>query len=314
MERSNEGDGHARRYGTTALDERIGAGPISWGVCEVPGWGTMLPADRVLEEMASLGIRATELGAPGFLPHDAESLIEVLDRHAVRLIGGFVPLVLHDADLREATLRSAAETAALFAAAGGTMFVSTAVADDDWGPRIPLSDAQWDHLIGMLADLDELCGDLNLIHVLHPHAGTVVQMRDEVRRVLDRSDVLWCLDTGHLVIGGYDPVEFASDASGRVGHVHLKDVNGDLARQVAGDELSLIDAVRAGLFGPLGQGDAPIAATVELLERDRYHGWYVLEQDTDLGELSPQPGEGPISDVRQSIDYLRGVLADQRAG
>jgi inosose dehydratase len=268
----------------------------------------------VLAEMVSLGIRATELGAPGFLPRDPEALTAILQRHGVQLIGGFVPLVMHERDQRGATLRAAAETAALFAAAGATTFVSAAVVDEDWGPRIDLTDSQWDHLIGMLADLDELCGDINLTHVLHPHAGTLVQMRDEVRRVLDRCDVHWCLDTGHLAIGGYDPVDFASDASGRIGHVHLKDVRADLARQVGHDEVGLIDAVRAGLFGPLGQGDAPIAATVELLERDRYHGWYVLEQDTDLGDASPGPGEGPISDVRQSIDYLRGVLTGQPAG
>ena len=50
------------------LTDRIGIGPISWGVCEVPGWGVMLDADRVLAEMVSLGIDASELGAPGFLP------------------------------------------------------------------------------------------------------------------------------------------------------------------------------------------------------------------------------------------------------
>ena len=46
---------------------RIASAPISWGVCEVPGWGARLPTERVLTEMAGLGMRATELGAPGFL-------------------------------------------------------------------------------------------------------------------------------------------------------------------------------------------------------------------------------------------------------
>ena len=53
---------------------RLVAAPISWGICEVPGWGRMLDAERVLGEMASLGITATELGAPGFLPDDAAAL------------------------------------------------------------------------------------------------------------------------------------------------------------------------------------------------------------------------------------------------
>ncbi len=60
------------------LDGRVAAAPISWGVCEVPGWGAMLPAERVLPEMRSLGLSATELGAPGFLPDDVEELRAVL--------------------------------------------------------------------------------------------------------------------------------------------------------------------------------------------------------------------------------------------
>ena len=55
--------------------------PISWGVCEVPGWGLMLPPERVLSEMASLGLHATELGPIDYLPLDAGALRALLDRH-----------------------------------------------------------------------------------------------------------------------------------------------------------------------------------------------------------------------------------------
>ena len=52
---------------------RVASAPISWGICEVPGWGAMLPTPRVLSEMSGLGLTATELGAPGFhslvVPH-----------------------------------------------------------------------------------------------------------------------------------------------------------------------------------------------------------------------------------------------------
>ncbi len=121
--------------------------------------------------------------------------------------------------------------------------------------------------------------------------------------MLDAATVHWCLDTGHLLVGGYDPAEFAADASGRVAHVHLKDVRADLADAYRRHELSMVSAVRAGLFCPLGRGDAPIAATVDRLESDGYDGWYVLEQDTDLGPTVPV-GAGPVDDVRVSVDFL----------
>src|SRR5512144_2240475 len=86
---------------------RVAGAPISWGVCEVPGWGHVLPVDQVLGEMAALGLRTTELGPPGFLPDDPEQLRGVLGAHGLSLIGGFLAVVLHDAAQVEATLAEA---------------------------------------------------------------------------------------------------------------------------------------------------------------------------------------------------------------
>jgi inosose dehydratase len=284
--------------------DRIGAAPITWGVCEVPGWGVMLPADRVLGEMRALGITATELGAPGFLPEDSEALGELLAQHGMRMIGGFVPVVLHDPEQRAATLAGAAHTAKLFAGLGATMFVTAVVVDAGWSPRRELSTAQWEHLVGMLDELDSLCAEHGLIQALHPHVGTLVETAADVETVLARSEVRWCLDTGHLFIGGYDPARFAADAAGRIAHVHLKDVDGDVAARVRRGELSIQDGVGEGLFCPLGAGDAPILQTVDALAGAGYGGWYVLEQDADLGANEPPPGMGPIEAARASLDYL----------
>jgi inosose dehydratase len=285
--------------------ERIGGAPITWGVCEVPGWGVMLTADRVLGEMRSLGIGATELGAPGFLPRDPNELRRVLDRHGMQLIGGFVPVVLHDRERRASTIAEAQATAELFAAAGATMFVSAVVVDEAWAPRFDLSTSQWDHVVDMLAELDELCAGHGLTHVLHPHVGTLVETAADVTTVLERSDVRWCLDTGHLFIGGYDPAQFAADAGGRVAHVHLKDVRGDVVERVRRGELTIRAGVETGLFCPLGAGDVPIQATIGVLEAAGYAGWYVLEQDADLGATEPPAGSGPIEDARASVEFLR---------
>ena len=35
---------------------KIAGAPISWGVCEVPGWGYQLSPRRVLAEMSEVGL------------------------------------------------------------------------------------------------------------------------------------------------------------------------------------------------------------------------------------------------------------------
>src|SRR5918996_6038857 len=73
---------------------RLAGAPISWGVCEVPGWGRQLQPERVLREMASLGLAATELGPVGYLSLDANHVRALLDRFGLRLAAGVLPVVL----------------------------------------------------------------------------------------------------------------------------------------------------------------------------------------------------------------------------
>src|SRR6266545_4932743 len=105
---------------------RLAGAPISWGVCEVPGWGRQLPPGRVLGEMASLGLRATELGAAGWLPDDPDRVGALLAEHGLELVGGFVPLVLHEPDFAPA-IAEAERSARLLAACGADVFVGAIV-------------------------------------------------------------------------------------------------------------------------------------------------------------------------------------------
>src|SRR6201995_6077719 len=79
----------------TTPSGKIAGAPISWGVCEVPGWVYQLSAARVLTEMQQVGLAATELGPLGFLPSDPDRAARVLDRHHLSSVGGFTPAVLH---------------------------------------------------------------------------------------------------------------------------------------------------------------------------------------------------------------------------
>jgi inosose dehydratase len=278
--------------------DRLAAAPISWGVCEVPGWGHQLAAERVFAEMASLGVRATELGPIGYLPFDAAAIREQLDRHGLRLVGGFVPLVLHEPELDSA---EAERVAAVLAAAGAEVFNAAVVADAEWSVPRKLDDDEWRRLARHLAEVERRVEQHGLTLALHPHVGTQVETAADVERLLALSDVGWCLDTGHLLIGGVDPADFARRHGERVVHVHLKDVDMAVARR----GLSLVQAVQAGLFRPLGAGDVRVDEVLDGL--DGYERWLVLEQDTALTGEEPPVGSGPVTDVRQSIEYLHSL-------
>ena len=287
--------------------ERVAGAPTSWGLCEVPGWGVQLPPETVLPEMRSVGLTATEAGPDGYLGDDAAAIGALLGRHGLHLIGGFLPVVLHDPAAREATMASARQTATRFEALGASFLVSALVVDFDWSIPRPLSRDEWKRVYDGFSRLDELAHDHGLTHVLHPHWGTLAERRDEVWRTLEDSDVLFCLDTGHLALGQTDPVEFAEAAGSRVAHAHLKDASNAIAARLRAGEIDLVPAVQEGLFRALGDGDAPVAETVRALEKAGYDGWYVLEQDLSLDSGDRAAVDEATENVRRSIDFLRAL-------
>lgn len=295
------------RGGRRERSHRIAGAPISWGVCEVPGWGYQLPPSRVLAEMQTVGLAATELGPAGFLPPEPAEMARLLKRHDLQAVGGFVPLLLHVAG--HDPLADVEPVLEQYAATGSDVLVISADGGlTGYDTRPPLDSEGWARLLANLDRVAALAEEHGVRAVLHPHVGTLVENPDDVRRVLDGSAVALCLDTGHLLIGGTDPAELARQAAHRVAHVHVKDVDIALARRVQAGRLSYTEAVRAGMYRALGSGDVDVAAIVGALTACGYDGWYVLEQDTILTE---EPvGIGPVADVAASAGHLRSVLAD----
>ena len=287
---------------------QVAGAPISWGVCEVPGWGYQMDAERVLNEAAGLGLTAIEAGPDGFLPGEPDVMASLLSQHGLELVGGFVPVVLHRQEARDSELASVERQAKLFAAAGaGVLVIAAATGEEGYEESAGLEDGEWDELFATLAMVEEIGTKHGLSVVLHPHYGTEIESPDHVQRFLEGCDTALCLDTGHSMVGGGDPVALAESAATRIRHVHLKDVDQGLAERVVSGALPYEQAVRDGLYMPLGDGDVDVRRVLEVLDGAGYDGWYVLEQDI---MLSADPGYGPAAEVGRSLAYLKGVLEE----
>jgi inosose dehydratase len=160
----------------------------------------MLPPERVLAEMASLGLAATELGPAGYLPSSAAAIRELLDRYGLGLVGGFIPLVLHEPSLDQARVVLNG-VIPLMTELDAEVLVAAAVVDALWASRIPLDRDAWARLTDNLHTLSEEAAESGLTLALHPHVGTLVETAEDVDAVLAQGEVDWCLDTGHLAIG-----------------------------------------------------------------------------------------------------------------
>ena len=114
------------------------------------------------------------------------------------------------------------------------------------------------------------------------------------RRSLWRAQTCWT-----------DPIEVLELAAGRIHHVHLNDLDGELAKQVSDQGEDYNEAVSLGLFKPLGEGIARIDRVIDGLRNTRYRGWYTLRQETRLASADDRP----LGRISRSLEYLLPRLA-----
>jgi inosose dehydratase len=260
-----------------------------------------------LDEIASAGYEGTELGPYGFLPVSPVDLRGELERRHLKLVSAFVPLPLKDPNVDLEPLRMVAR---LLQSLDARYIV---LADAMWSERehvagrvarsgVRLSDPEWSIVANNVRAAMDAAGGYGLRCVFHPHAGSYIETPEEVERLLGCTDLGLCLDTGHCVFGGGDPVEAVRQFGSRVEYLHFKDI--DPARiGVSG----FLAAIRNGVFRPLGAGCVPFPRLRDELIRIGYDGWAVVEQD--IGAAQAATGAALESAIA-SRAFLKEVFAE----
>jgi len=268
----------------------IGVVPILWNNVDLADLAPRLPAGVVLDEAARLGFQGIQDGI-GFPRGSA--LRRELTRRGLRLAETYAAIPCGpDGPSPDAIRVGRARLANLHRAGGEVLVVAldgtperarrSGRAAADGTPT--LSDAGWSGLARALETLGQEARDLGHLLAFHGHTGTFVETPTELDRLAASTDpqlVRLCLDVGHCIVGGGDPVAALRRYGPRVDHVHLKDVAAEpLAGLRDGTITGFIDALRARIFTELGSGVLDLAGVLDALAQQDYRGWLMVEQDT----------------------------------
>lgn len=118
----------------------------------------------------------------------------------------------------------------------------------------------------------------------HPHGGTYIETPAETKTLMSllSESVGLCLDVGHWIVGGGDPVSAAREYGTRVTHVHVKDVSGEVLQKMVTKQIDrmgiAVDDFK--LFVPAGTGLLKLRELFIALEESKFSGWLMSEQDT----------------------------------
>ena len=300
---------------------RIANAPCSWGVLEFESAANSASFDRVLDEMRDTGYAGTELGDWGFMPTDPVRLGQEVASRQLQLIAAFVPVALADPAAHAAGIATAVRTARLLRDAGATDAMIVLSDDNASVPErehhagriteaLGLTDQQWT----VFADgADQVARAVReetaLRTVFHPHCGGYVETEAEIDTLLSRTDPTTlglCLDTGHLLYAGGDPLSVLARHAPRVWHVHFKDCQPQIAAAARANKLGYLAAVRSKLFCELGAGAVDFAGVLAALHALHYDGWIVVEQDVFPGQGSPAESARRNRVFIEGLEGLRG--------
>jgi inosose dehydratase len=266
--------------------------PCSYGAFEVTVGADPNVPDGValLDHVAEAGYAGIDLGPVGYLGEGAE----LRDRLAARglcLAGGYVPLPFSDPVALESELGYLDALLDVFDLAPGGPPPRPTLADAGSPARraspgmaathreLGLDAAGWKLFAAGVARAAERCRARGYEPTFHHHTATYVEAVWEIERMLELTDVGLCLDTGHIVVGGGEPLQALQDWRSRINHLHVKDVNREVVAGIVADRADASALWSRRAFCRLGEGDLDLDGFIEAVKQGGYAGWLLVEQD-----------------------------------
>jgi inosose dehydratase len=289
--------------------------PVSYGVFSLgEDAGVAPPGPEELAAMvAAAGYDGVDSGPVGMFGRGGV-LRARLRRHRLALAGGWVDLPFSDDEAFETALDDYAAALDFFAEAAElrpelpprpTLACSGSparTARPGGGPGLGLTTDEWERFASQVERAADMSRARGLEPTFHHHACTFVETPQEIRELLARTSVGLTLDTGHLLLGGGDPVAALDEWGERINHLHLKDARRAVLDDVIESSKDM-RAVWAGkAFVALGDGDLDVDGLMERILEGGYSGWLVVEQD-----VIPSPEDPPDTAQRDQV-HNREVL------
>jgi len=290
------------------LEVKIGINPISWSNDDLPSLGGEIPLSTALSEGREIGYQGFELGNK--FPKDPAALRELMAGYQLDVVSGWYSGRLATRSVEE-EIAAVESHLNLLAENGCKVMVYGEVANAIQGERkVPLykrphfDDDAFKRYGERLTAFGKHLLTRGVRLGYHHHMGAYVESPDDIDRVMAYTgeDVGLLFDSGHAYFGGGDPLTILGKHIGRVCHVHCKDVRPAIIRHARNRQWSFLDSVLNGVFTVPGDGAIDFAGIIELLRKNHYKGWLIVEAEQD-------PAVAP-SYAYASLGYrtLRGLV------
>ncbi|MFW5779881.1 MAG: myo-inosose-2 dehydratase [Bacillota bacterium] len=286
----------------------IGIAPIGWTNDDIPELGKEITFEQCLSEMALERYKGCEIGNK--FPQDVDRLKKELRLRNLKVANRWFSSFLLTEPYEEVEKKFIENCKFLKSVRAKTIGVSEQshsiqkLSVPVFDAKYEMNNEEWTILCEGLNKLSDVAAKYGITLTYHHHMGTVVQTVDEIDRLMKNTDenkVFLLYDSGHLAYCGEDYIAILERYVKRIKHVHLKDIRPDVIRKVKENRLSFLDGVKQGTFTVPGDGSIDFHSIFEILSKNDYSGWLLVEAEQDPAQANP------LEYAKKARKYIRKI-------
>ena len=272
---------------------KLGVAPIAWSNDDMPELGGDTTLEQCLEEASQAGYIGIESG--GKFPKSSSELIPKLEKYNLKLCSGW-----YGANLRKNSVEDEKklikEQLQLFKDCQAPCIVFAEVSgsiQSDPNRRLStrpqMESDEWKKYCHKISEMGKYLEDQGMPLAYHHHMGTIIETQKDTERLLDNTheSVKLTLDTGHMFFAKGKSVKIIEDYKTRLKHVHCKDIRKNVLEKSLKEDLSFRGAFLEGAFTVPGDGCIDYKPLFDILKKNNYSGWLVVEAEQDPKKANP---------------------------
>ena len=275
------------------MSVKLGVAPIAWSNDDMPELGGNTTLEQCLAEASQAGYIGIEYG--GKFPKKSSELMPKLNKFNLHLCSGW-----YGANLRKNSVEDEKkiiqEQLTLFKDCNSPCIVFAEVSGSIQGDpnrklstRPQMDNEEWKKFCDKISEMGKYLEDQGMPLAYHHHMGTIIENQEDTERLLDNTNdsVKLTLDTGHMLFAKGDSKTILNNYKERLQHVHCKDIRKNVLEKSLKEDLSFRDAFLEGAFTVPGDGCIDYKPLFDILKKNDYSGWLVVEAEQDPKKANP---------------------------
>ncbi len=290
----------------------IATAPCSWGVWYADGTPSGTPWPTFLDQAASAGYQALELGPIGYLPTNYKELTTELEMRSLWVCAG-TACYAFDQISKLDNIRDELNSLCKLLVQLNAKYLVT-MDESDVGrfgeKKSDLTPSQSNKYLQIIREMATFTFQEHGIKtVFHPHIKSLYEYENEIQNLMEATEIDLCFDTGHHTYsngsheaGDRSALDFLIKYAERIAYLHFKNVDGQIKKRVLEENLDSDQAFDLDVMCNLEDGIIDFRELKTVLETINFDGIGVIEQDMPRGTT-----DQAFTSAKRNLNFLKEI-------